>query len=780
MSNVKILIDQQQVDLPEKEIPLDIAYRLEDIQDFQTKKSSEALSIELPATTKNDQIFNTFHNPSIQDLTPGEQFRSARKVVIEANGHEVLVGKCFLNKVVSKRSPETYEIDCYGNNGDWMIDLRETTLYELLKHISFTFNKQLIIDSWDFDGTDEALPFVFAPVRYAEPFYSMYANLVAANPPLIDDYNCGPEYMRPSVSVYWLIYWGFKKVGFRINSDFMNTPYFRRLVMPWTWGNFLYSEGTKTESLKFLAKGESVFVNGDNAWQTWDLKVSNDSTNGAYDNQGVYDYDAVGMQMRWTYLSALNYGNLIANFHLQLNVDAAVTQDSRLQLRIQWFKNGVRFNTDDPKETTEGVPIVDIDAPLVGRDDEVGIIEVFQLIPVSPGDVITARFRLWSNDTVGIFGGGFARIRAEVITFEIDYFRIPIGGTISFENFSGLKKYKFLDFLRGVIDTFNLAIQTDSISKEVLIEPLHTYQLGSVSNNGYLNGNLLDWSAKRDVSRNTTISAFRDYEREVTFKFKEDNADGILKVIQDRHQNTAAASKYVFPDRFKAGKREVENRFFSPVMHFEAEQWKGLGSDPSASPQLIVMMPENVSNTSKSESQFIFSPKLAYYKGLVTNVGWVFDRLKQTTYPFMFAVNYQPGGENDPVLSYCDERIGEGSVVVATGLFKKFFLQRMANMRNGQNMEASFRLRNYDVMNWYHREHIIVDGNKYELVEIVGFQPAVDGVSTCRLRKWEPVLVRDANACYPAPMTVTGSAPNPDPFEVKYFPLKCLVSDLKK
>jgi hypothetical protein len=773
---IKIWIDGQEVDVQDAtRLPLAITYQKEDPDNFQRKRSSEALSIKLPATLGNGKIANTFHNPSVEDLTNGRAFRKPRTAVIEANGYELLIGKAFLQSASHTDTPESYEWSFYGNNAGWIVDLKEATLYDFLKHISFTFSKPVIEASWAFDGTDEFLPYVFAPVRYGQPFVEWPANFVAINPPRIQDYNVRPEQLRPSISKYWLIYWAFKSVGYRIQSSFFDTPFFRRQVMPWTWGNFLYSEGTKTENLKFLAKGsESVYVNGDNAGQIWDLKVSNDSTNGAYDNNGVYQYNAGPKTMQWTYLTGFNYGNLIASFRVQVSVEASVSQNSSAELRIQWFKNGVAFATGNPGSNSNGDIIVDIDAPAIGRRDDIGIKDFNQEIPVAPGDVITARFFMYTADSAL----GFARLRAEVIGFGLDFFKIPLGGTISFDNFNALKKYKFLDFLSGVVDEFNLSIETDPVNNVVLIEPGNEYTLpGSPTPQvGYLNGQLIDWNGKQDLSRVSTLQLYSEMEREVIYGYKDDSNDGMLKTIQDRLQVKLGQAKYVLPERFKTGKKEVTNRFFSPVVHYEAEQWKGKGSDPDASPQLIALIPENRSNTSKEEAQNTFAPKSAYYKGLVTNVGWHWDGANQANFPFMFAVNYQPGGQNDPVLSYTDELIG---AQVVPGLLKRFYLQRMAVISNGQFYSTYFRLNNTDIGNWFHRELIICKGQPWELVSIKSFSPVAGQSTQVELRKFVDPTQEDLDAVYPTNISIVGDNSG-DPFDTKYSKLKCLPADIPK
>ena len=114
-------------------------------------------------------------------------------------------------------------------------------------------------------------------------------------------------------------------------------------------------------------------------------------------------------------------------------------------------------------------------------------------------------------------------------------------------------------------------------------------------------------------------------------------------------------------------------------MHYLVDNFKNITGQ---SPQMICMVPENISNTSAFEAENTFNPKTAYYKGLVTGVGrWKFDGVEMTSYPFAVAVNYNDGGQNDPIFSYCDEKIGNN--IIGTGLLKKFYWQRLVIMVNG-------------------------------------------------------------------------------------------------
>ena len=748
-----------------EELPIGISYQLEDTEDFQRKTSSSSLNVKIPASPENDLLGNSFHNPAIEDLTAGEIFRSSQKAIIEANGIELLVGKAFLNSATHTDKPEEYDFSFFGNNADWVIDLKEATLYEFLKHISFTFSKVNIVSSWGFDGTTPALPYVFAPVRYGKPMGG-YKIVNGEKEP--DDRNMKPEYMKPAISKYWLAYWGFKSLGYRLQSTFFDSTYFRRQVMPWTWGNFLSSEGTKYDVHRFNAIGTDYYTEGDQD-RFLPLNVSNDSTDGGFDNNvapatplGDYVWDAVNNEAKWTY-NTPHYGILEATFSTQVFVDAFANQNSEIWLHVYWYKNGVQVQTDTLVNLNTQAGIA------TGRHDT-GIKEAFFTATVSPGDVISAKYKCVITESKL----GDTDFALKVLSLQLDYFKIPLGGTINFDSYYGFKKYKFLEFLKGLTDEFNLTWQTDPVTKTVVVEPTHPYSLTDnigTKQGGYFHGDFISWEDKQDLSKISEIELYKEFEREVTLKHKEDSNDGPLKVVQDRHQIKLAAGKYVFPERFKAGKKEVENRFFSTVVHYDVAQWAGV---TGTAPQMVVLAPENVSNTSASEAENTFAPKSCYYKGLISGLGWIFDGEEKTQFPFMFAVNYMPGGEHDPVLSYCDENINGK---LGKGLLKRFYWQRFAIMRNGQWYNTWMKLNNYDVQNWFHREFKVLRGQRWELVKIENYRPLLEETTKVLLRKWAPITQKDFEATFPTQQSVLTGAVQPG-FDGKYNPLKCLSTDI--
>lgn len=754
---VKVSIGEQTVSYTKgDDIPVAINYQLEDLDNFQIKKAGTSFGITVPATLNNDQVANTFHNPAVEDLTSGEVFKNYQKAKIESNGSELLVGKAVLDEATHTDKPESYKFDLYGDNADWALELSETTLYDILKDKTIEFTQERVENSWGYDGTDENIWYVFAPVKYREPFAD-------------NDTNIKLEYLRPSISCYFLLYWAFKSIGYKINSEFFDTEYFRRAVLPWTWGSFLDVTAAKVHEFRalrpFSTGDPGVHTNGGFSGVI-DTPLS-DTYTGAYNNNNDYSYDTGTKQHVWHY-NTRHFGPLIAEFKLIFDWELWIGANKNVKVDMVWELNGGALLTRTLFNNTAPLLIHETDA-------KTGV-EVIERFTLNNGDDL--RLKIVLNQTTG-WAGGDTDSRIYFQELKLTSLMAPIGGTIFFDSFSVFQKSKFLDFFRGVCDDFNLSFNTDATKKEIVIEPTHPYSLTndlSVKSGGYFNEDYLDWNDKQDISKVSTVSLYRDYARELVFKFKNDAQDGMLKVIQDRNHSIIGASKFLFPERFAKEKKEFENRFFAPVMHADMNMFKPI---TGVAPQMIVIIPENRANTSESEAESTLLPKLAYYKGVVDAVGgWTFEGVDKNDFPFMFAVNYKSGGESDPILSYCDEIFPGG--IIGKGLVKRFYWQRLAIMRNGQWYETNFHLNNNDVQNIYHREHKMCRGQRWELIRINGYRPLMEETTKCNLRKWSPISNYERFNTFPSSnMLLAYPLQSADyEFDIPYIPSKCLSSDL--
>lgn len=781
-NSLRMFLDNEEMDIDvNAEFPISFDYQLEDVENFQSKKGSESTGVKLPATQNNQKILNTLNNTSVEDLTPTGFFKGSRKVVIEANGDEIFIGKAIPYKSFDKGGkPTGFEIDAFGNNGDWIIDMKELTLYEVLRKIELTFDKQTIINSWQFDGTNEDMPYVFAPIKYSDPL-----DLIDGN-----DTNYHIKNFRPQISTYFTIYWAFKMFGYQIKSSFLDSDFYRRQVLLWTFGSFLSSEGTKYAIHEFLAKSTNEFGLSGDMDDFVDLNVLDTPSPPCYDNNNTVvdgDYTYSNKEMRWKY-NTPHYGPLEVTFAHTISYDYKIDFSSICELNVFWYKNGNQVQQNQ---------IFDHQAPTAGSTSGSDMPTVYFSTLVNPNDVITCKVKLRIKETKT---STVARCNLKVDEHKISDFKIPVGGQVTFDSYLPMQKIKFLDFLKGEVDLFNLSFQTDPVNKVILIEPTHEYSIVhdlSKKNKGYFNGNTVDWTYKEDISKESTNMLYRDNAREFVFKFKDDSNDGALKVIQDRYKITLASGKYLFSERFKAEKKEFENRFYSPTMHYNVDEFVDITGQ---APQMICIVPENISNTSSSESSNTFAPKKAFYKGRVSGVGgWrMKDNDGQVTsyndFPYLFAVNYKDGGENDPILSYCDEKIGLGSGVVGRGLIKRFFWQRLAIMNDGRQRYTNINLTNTDISNWFHQERIELNGELFELIKIDGYKALSDVSTTCILRKWVPITEREKDNTYPSEKSILTNAvevlvepiSNSDNtiidkvFDTQYNRLMCLYTDIPR
>ncbi|MFA6060047.1 MAG: hypothetical protein WC756_17725 [Taibaiella sp.] len=177
---VNIKIDNQILDLNDLEsVPISIDYELENEDNFQQKRASQTLDLPVPATTNNDRIFGSYHDLNVES----DKVKYAKNIVIEANGLELFKGKTLVSSATSQfGKPKEYKLDCFGNNGDWIIPFQDKTLQDFVSAHTHNITQAKVFESWYFDGQSEVLDFTYAPVRYRQPFADSDSRVYYAAP----------------------------------------------------------------------------------------------------------------------------------------------------------------------------------------------------------------------------------------------------------------------------------------------------------------------------------------------------------------------------------------------------------------------------------------------------------------------------------------------------------------------------------------------------------------------------------------------------------------------
>jgi hypothetical protein len=847
-NNLRILIDNTDAEIgAHEDLGLHLSYSLEDPENFNEKQSSMSLGITLPATPANDRLFNSFHNPGVEDMTTDDHYGNPRRCSILTGGIEILRGVSILERATHTRTPGGYEINCYGQNGDWSIEMKDLSLWHCLSDTTHTFDVATVESSWfDFDS-DEDHDFVYAPVRYRQPFG-------------INDDTVNIYHLRPSLSIYWMIIRAFRLFGYRVSSTFLSNPnYFRKMVMPWVFGDFFDLNGSVKEGLLFKVAGPAdaftigTAVDGgvtpavghNNAWSIegsfsgyvfsyvgagpsyHNFRLDNPNVPNGYDNFDLYEFVPGSGTMRWSYtppapISSFVGNNVTANFLFKLIAQTHAPGGDSTRFRIE--VTHIHFSG---APTT--VTLIDYDTLDLGSGGTKGSLLTqtpfsFSVSGIDKGDVLEFRLKIQSSGapscSVEIInsqlittnpGAGTPIYQQIFSTFELTSLQLELGGTVNFKFYDKFKSLRFIDLLRGLVDMYNLSIQTNPIDKVVTIEPTHEYLLPvSGVTGGYFKSTRLDWTQKQDLSKEQVVNLFSDTERQLDFQFKQDGSDGgqniyaarfraiyLNNTITNKINNTnidngiqagvPGAARYMFPMRFRKGSKQLTNNFFSATMHYNHKSWKGINGAGSPAPQLICIFPDNINDSSAGAVTQTFEPKIAYYKGpqvIAVAGGWrwigdpaaPYSEVVATSYqlPLMFAVNYGAGGESDPVLSYCDQMINGN---VAPGLLKAFFLKRLAIMRHGKQYSTWMNLDAGDMINWLHRERIIIQGGGYNLIGIEQYNPLSDSSAKCVLWKVVNPEQRDVNNTYPSAEALAGTAILSQ-FDIRYAPLLLFTTDI--
>lgn len=910
------------------EAPLSISYTLEDVDNWENKGGANGLMITAPVAQDNNDTANGFYNPSVTDTSYNNEKWDNQDIYISCNGVLLFQGTCILTQATHDYYGREYQYEIFGGNADWVQIAQNMSLWDTFTDRDIhTWNDGTIQASWNYDGTDPSLPYCYIPVRYRQPWGMREVDQRAKRKTLNNTSwgvhtdsgipNCviTPYHLRPSWSIYWRIYNGLQMMGYKLSSAFMDTDFFRRLVLLWTWGNFFDQNSQLEQVVAFRACGynlsnppndayakyyyidpttneqsyfyddASVGIGGVVRTQTIGGQVqkwlcSNTNQPQGYNNNGNYSFDESTGRFQWrfnnipTSLNGYFAGRqFIPKFRLNLlcalkAVNDIITGGSNVKVYMNCIYNGgAAYTYTDPiiqaNSGSGDVELLYTTSPYV-----------YEFVPLDSGGnpikiqigdqvefYLTYTFggahwhiylidSVWSNSNY-IDGQAIAQNLKALTTgwtlyytsLELIGFYIDEGATVDPKNYDAFRNYQFLDLLRGLVDCFNLIITTDPIEKKVTIEPQYgAKDFGSGADfEAYYTEKYLDWTQKQDVSKENTLVNYKDSPRIIDFSYKNDGNDGATKLYMERYKGLYTqvkkwswdrlqqsvddglkgampnAARFLLPERYQRGNKKLENRFFSPLMHYMATEFRGanltLGHGTAKTPQIPILIPQNITENASESLGETFEPKMAYYKGLVNpdDYGTVYyngaydpaqlinlpqvgggllypslpENPKSATptvalpsFPMAFQVNYTgvTGSSEDPILSYCDQYLES---TVKHGLMRRFFGKRMATMREGKLYHAWIKLDYNDVTNWEHREAIIINGIKYRVVAIENYEPNKD--QSTKVTLWKEGFVTDDDVAHMYPSensVITQPVQLNDGYDLLYRPSLIFQSDI--
>ena len=260
------------------DIPIKINKSIAEIQDISKRNSDLSIGLTLPGSKKNNRFFEQFYNVDTQSLYFDPTKRVSCNVLL--NDESYFSGYLRLNKINVLNSKVEYDVTLYSTVGNLFGEIGNNLLQDLnFDDEQYTFNHTFSLSGvTDLFGNsnfykDSEYPYTyFYPIVHNGYEYSgstinftgvtsgqtrlytstspigswnNYSGVTAAG---VEEYRINsPIYglrnnqLKPGLNVWSLIQLMFKTYGYKIKSDFMNTPWMKSLYL---YGYFSY-EGTK-------------------------------------------------------------------------------------------------------------------------------------------------------------------------------------------------------------------------------------------------------------------------------------------------------------------------------------------------------------------------------------------------------------------------------------------------------------------------------------------------------------------------------------------------------
>jgi hypothetical protein len=680
--------------------PLALTFQISDIQEITSTSGDYSKTFKIPATKNNNALLKNIYTPNIQnDKSPTQNM----KCRITLGGMDSLSGLLKVTGVGGYgETPSYYNCVFYGNNLSWanLIDSQYMNDIDWYTHgDGLVYQKAEIMATWADEHCDSSTsPLVYPVTSYGVYNFSLEDSMIqlldtwyahngtsspsqAATPSACLGYSgftdTGSSYgnpqpspdWRPSIFVKTTLENIFKKVGYSINSTFMNTDMFKKLV--WLLPNFKYNN--PDERVELYSIGTN-FVNGlSQSVTVYELSGGTSST--FTDTQNVIFNG--GTQTNWAggfftenlgteYLSgasrlllpisASNLNISLGSSHVDLANDWIVIGEygyynlslDGIQARLASGRKGGTVN----RYLNEIKICVNLEVQTVGHTswNIIGVAEDNQFPTQTTSSdswtdndqsVVTDWGDLNSIELEGYYLNKNDKIRLTVGLQIIDsnvssqnymmntmhrckdnnFFNISIaadkveyGQTYNLSDVIN-KDYKQIDFIKGIAHAFNLNITTDEAEKQINIEPFDNFYLPY--------GSAIDWTYKLDRSKDIEDRFLEsDLKRKFIFKYKTDSQDSSVQYRGVEYFKDVI-DEYPYQEElannFEKGVTTFENPFFAGTFNAKDQDTFGfpIYNDTAFSACLWEERENNAVTwayqKSRPEKGFNFTPRLLYW-----------------------------------------------------------------------------------------------------------------------------------------------------------------------
>jgi hypothetical protein len=519
------LLDDGQVilDLYEDEnIPLTLS--VDDFKNVAEKVQSYSKAFNLPATKRNNQIFeNLFElTRSAQNFLTFNPYAKT-KSVLKQDGFTLFEGYLRVIDIQDKEGEISYNVNLYSEVISFADTLKNKTFSQLdFTELEHEYDKTNIKLSWN-DSPDPPIAYTNSStsgfrdgnttVKY--PFVDWTHQILiavpggtptAGNPQLVNL----EQAFRPFINIKYLIDRIFQDTEFTYESVFFNEVDFNRLYMDFNWG------AENTPNLVAITTTNSNYCLG--------------QANTLLSNYATTSFSVMELSSLFTFLFS-TFGYLPANYNSTTFIITSTVAHETYTVNYTYKIE----NTDSVSRTVQcqwlyNSTVINLSAvTTIAAGGTFTYTGSFTQIMTNIGDTLQAQFK--TN------AGTANKVRQSPVS--ISGLNISFGTSVTFIlNTPNVTSNVILqtlrgelgqwEFLKGIMTMFNLVASPDkSNPKNIIIEPYKDMFLPSITGTPNFfdnNSTQLDWTDKIDTTE-IKLEVLADLNKRTVFKFVEDDDD---------------------------------------------------------------------------------------------------------------------------------------------------------------------------------------------------------------------------------------------------------------
>jgi len=556
----------------------------------------------------------------------------------------------------------------------------------------------------------------------------------------------------------------FQAGNFTYNSDFFESPYFKRLILPYT-GEYYQLDNTGMQLQEFRAgltgttPFSGTYYNVTTKPINLNIDFSSATTPDCYDNNNNYLPNlntGVGLsgRLQANTQTGQKFGfDVTFNFEFINNFGSgfSIFTDALYTVNFIMYKkqvqNPVTFTQIGNVSSSINLTFTLTTSGFTSQDINLSI--VTENIDLNPGDQVFIEAVLsfnGNNSPAGIGSDIFKFIFYTVPSIKIKsnsrFYNVVSNNRLYFNDLVSLNKLlpcdiKCSDFLMGLVKLFNLYIDDEKgITNRLRIEPRDDY---------YAAGELLDWTNKLDISKSIDITPLSELNnKDFEFTYKSD-ADYWNKNYTDNTTQIYGYKKVTTNNDFVKGSSKIET-LFSPSPQIE---YAGTGLSLVEIKKVDEVDGTTVDNNTKANIRILYYGGLKTYRSYYNPSDNIFKFRYTNDEIISFSIQeYYPyaGMEDDGYVSYTS--LGYGlpianqyfRPVMSNGtLYNRYwgrYIFEIAN-KNSKSVSCNIYLTPEDIFKLDFRNTFYINGIYYRLNKISDYNPLNNNTTKCEFIKVE-------------------------------------------